>query len=165
MREIRTLGINHAHQVIISDIDDCLIKTSDAIKRAHIKKKSFWMNEDIYNQMSQHVFIDCELTNWGHEINDISRDKDVHIILISAAPIGRFEMIKHLFPLITNVLEGVKPSEKVEYLNQLTKESIYVDDKINVIKEVRNKLITLVNYPKIIGRTKRMNPMTFNKRR
>src|SRR5574343_557491 len=68
---ISLLNIEYNNELIITDVDDCLIKTTESILAHGLTKKDFWFNKDIYESNYISVFKESELTDWGIEFSDL----------------------------------------------------------------------------------------------
>lgn len=147
---IKSLDLVITELRIISDIDDCLFLTSKAIREKGLNKKSFWFNKDVYEANKDYVFNAAELTDWGREFVDLVKNGFKDYILITAAGNRLNILASKLGVASENIIEDLSNDEKVDYLNGTEKESIYVDDKLIVIRGIINHNIIPVNYPKRI---------------
>jgi len=160
---IKSLQIHLPNYLIITDIDDCLIYSSRSIREHGLNKRNFYFDEDLCNEFKYSVFSEAELTEWGVEFFGLI--KSGHIVnykLITAAK-NRIEILCEKFNInASNILENYSDSEKVIWLNSLKENSLYVDDKLKVISQVKNKNIECVNFPK---KSSYMNNIKRNKYR
>jgi len=69
--KIESLNIELDGRRIITDIDDCIIKTTESIQKSGLNKREFWFNSNIYNQNKLSVFNNAVFTNWGKELLSI----------------------------------------------------------------------------------------------
>ena len=146
---IESLGIEYSGIKIITDIDDCLMKTTEAISRANIGKAIFWKFKAVYDANKQAVFGDAELTEWGVEFIDMIRSGTLIDYELITSAHDRAEIICSKFGIESSKIKEAMPDRaKVMMLNGLDCPAIYVDDKSQVISMISNPLVLAVNYPK-----------------
>ncbi len=147
---IKSLNIQYTGEIIITDIDDCLMFTSRAIQKNGFTLKDFWFDEILYTKWKKIVFESVELTEWGIELIDlISKNIIDHaaVIFITAAP-NRFDILKNIYPVtIDNLHEGMSDNEKTNFINNFQKSALYVDDKMAVLDQVDNPLVKKIKFP------------------
>ncbi len=147
---IQSLDIEYNDEFIISDIDDCLIKTSESIRKHKINKRAFYFNNDVYNKNKQAIFLNIELTKWGEEFIELIKNKIITKFILITAAKNRLDLLTKIFPFHRRyIYENMLNEKKIEFLNSFKYRSIYVDDKMKVIKRVTNPLINSINYPKL----------------
>lgn len=148
--KIKSLDIDILKNTIISDIDDCIFFTSKSLEELNIKKTEFWYLDHIFDKYKDEVFNNAQLTEWGKEFKEMVINGFEDYILITSSP-NRTEILKKkLFIDEKKIIQGISDIDKVYFLNEFTKNAIYIDDKLFVIKQIENKKIQSINYPKKI---------------
>lgn len=146
--KINSLNIEYNNELVITDIDDCLMLTTNSIKKHKIRIKSFYKNIAINNKYKESVYMNAELTEWGKEfIKLVSNSVIKNYKLITSAG-NRMDIICKKFGVDAYyVHELVSNKDKVIYLNDLNVKAIYIDDKVIVLNKITNSNIKLINYP------------------
>lgn len=147
--KINSLNIEYNNQRLITDIDDCLIKSSKSIKSLGLDRRNFYLNPDIYSKYKEKVFYNAELTEWGKEFkNMIKSGKLTNYLLLTSAG-ERMYIIINIFDIEPKRLfEGITGSMKVNFLNSLQHNFIYIDDKPLVGITAENTFGTFITYPR-----------------
>jgi hypothetical protein len=150
---INSLNIEYNNELIITDVDDCLMFTSKSIRKHNLRRKSFYMNKVINDKYKHSVYNNAELTEWGREFVDMVSNSIINRYKLITQASNRNDILCNKFNVIaSNVIESMSTIDKAEYLNSLNEKIIYVDDKTRVIKQVCNDKIVFVNYPMFIAR-------------
>lgn len=154
--QIQSLNIEYNNQLLITDIDDCLIKSTESIKRLGLDIKRFYLNHEINFKYKEKVFNQAELTEWGKEFkNMIENGKLTNYILLTSAS-NRKNIIVSIFGIEPDrLIEGMSGLDKVDYLNSIVEPFIYIDDKPLVGIYSDNTKGTFITYPK--RKTKKLN--------
>lgn len=145
---IKSLEIVINDTKIITDIDDCLFLSSKSIRENGLSKRVFWFDEDTYESNKHQVFENAELTEWGKEFIDMVANGFSDYTLITAGRNRTDILINKLGVKEENIIQAMSDEEKADYLNCIEKDCIYVDDKMQVIRELNNANVTPINYPK-----------------
>lgn len=155
---IKTLNIEITDELIVSDIDDCLIKSSGYINAIGYTKRQFYGNKAIYNTYKDNVILNANLTDWGYEfINIIQRGLIPidRLMLITAAK-NRKESIMNRFNLNEQqIVQGMSDEFKIQHLMSINKKLIYVDNKR--FSSPKSELIKMIVYPPNVLINKRVN--------
>jgi hypothetical protein len=153
---IESLGIEYNGEVLITDVDDCLIETSTSVVDHGYTLQEFWFNAPHYNscEIKTAIFQCAQLTQWGSELIRLIGDKKVSKIVFLSSAKGREGMLISRFGVGDMVecggvefLTGYDSNMKIEYLNSISSSSIYVDDRINVIGNISNYFVNAIQYP------------------
>ena len=161
---IKSLNVFITSELIISDVDDCLIQSSKAIKAAGFSPNQFYGDRDLYNVNKDIVFNNADLTDWGSELKHMIDNNQINpdnVVLLTSAS-NRFKSIQNIFKLHRrNVREGILNQDKIKYLSGLTEPAVYVDNKRIWLGVLDNKLVRCINFPKVViqsrTRSKRIN--------
>ncbi|WP_299529065.1 hypothetical protein [Ulvibacterium sp.] len=145
---LHSIDIEYHGQTLITDIDDCLIHTTQSIKDCDLDKRSFWFDDGIYSLYKDEVMSNAEFTAWGYEfLNHSTKATFNEVILLTAAG-DRLAAIKKKFFFndskvldSVKVIEGCADTKKIEFLNDFTDPCIYVDDKPQVVYGIKNPLV------------------------
>ena len=158
MFKIKSLDIEYSRQQVITDIDDCLMLTSNSIKEHGIKMKSFYFNNEIYEANKESVIMNAKLTDWGKEFCELINDKKIPNYLLLTSAKNRIDIIARNFNVEYNCIkENLLNKEKITLLNVIIKPSIYIDDKYKVIKRISNNNVKTIWYPKKAFSRKRLS--------
>lgn len=145
--DIQSLRVRYEGQLLITDIDDCLIKTTKAIEAKGLKKKNFWLNKEIYERYKKEVLYTSELTSWGLEFFEGIKQGLIKNFKLLTSGRERKDLIISRFNLPSECLmEGYSLENKIKYLNDLTIPAIYVDDKTNINVLVLNEKVKVIHY-------------------
>ncbi len=151
---LKPLDIDLNGRLVITDIDDCLIRTTDSILENHLSKRQFWMDQATYQSNKELVFKMAEFTAWGHEFVYALRQGKIKSAVLLTSAKDRLDIIqRELFfddPSVLSrveILEGQTSQMKIDYLNQVKDRSIYVDDKTEVLKLITNKRVEVFQFP------------------
>ena len=133
--KIKSLKIIYKGEPIISDIDDCLIKTSKLLKAKRISKRYMFygMNFDVFKQV--------ELTEWGKDLKELINME--YPVTLWTSGKNRFYILKDLFGS-ENIIEGMSEQDKINGLKYIDEPIIYVDDKR--LKGIHNNNIKHIQY-------------------
>jgi hypothetical protein len=145
---IQSLNITYDNQIIISDVDDCILRTSASIRAHGLRLRQYYYNQDIKDEYMASVTAKSILTGWGNELINMVSDgaiRDCDYTLLTAMA-GRGNLLTDRLG-IDNIIEGMEDWDKITYLNGVNKPCIYVDDKLTVINGVDNPNVTCINYP------------------
>src|SRR5574343_53890 len=117
---ISLLNIEYNNELIITDVDDCLIKTTESILAHGLTKKDFWFNKDIYESNYISVFKESELTDWGIEFSDLIKSNQLtnYEIITSASNRNNY-LCSKLFIDIKHIKEGYSSLEKKTYIKSI----------------------------------------------
>ncbi len=147
--KIESLRIDYKNEFIISDIDDCIFDTTKSIIELGVSRKRFYFDKNFYEQNKHEVFKNAKLTEWGQELIELIDKQIVTKYLLITSASNRLQILCDKLNINKdNVIESMKDSEKLEYLNGVSTQTIYVDDKTKVINNLDNNLIQGINYPK-----------------
>lgn len=153
---IKSLEIEYQGELLISDIDDCLIYTTKSLKSYGFEKRDFWFDEGIYEENKQKVFENAKLTPWGKEFSELKTD--INYLLLTAAP-NRKEIILNRFNIEScKLTESMSDTEKIYYINNIKEKCFYIDDKQRVLNEIINEKVTTIHFPprsRFINKVKR----------
>ena len=132
--KIKSLRINYQGQPIISDIDDCLIKTSKLLRNKRINKRYMFYG---YNMR---IFEQVEITAWGKELKEIIKD---YPVTLWTAGKNRMHILKELFNT-DNIIEGMSDDDKISRLQNINEDVLYVDNKR--LKGIHNNKVKYIIY-------------------
>lgn len=161
---IKSLGIEYNGEVVVTDIDDCLIYTTKSIIKHGIQPKKFYFNDRVNELNKESVVENAELTDWGREfISLVTSGVITNFFLVTSAK-KRLDILVYKFKLYNFLKKGSKRvvqesmsnAEKVAFCNNIKDKTIYVDDKIAVSVNVDNELVTCITYPKMDSRSQRV---------
>ena len=140
-----SLGIEYDGELVVTDVDDCLIATSESIERLGFRKSVFYFSEDVYQANKDNVFNGAVLTDWGKEfVRLVSNGTFKDSILLTAAG-DRLSILSNRFG--TNlIMEDMEDFRKVMYLNDIDVKTIYVDDKKRMSKMISNNNVKVIIY-------------------
>jgi hypothetical protein len=144
--KIQSLNITYDNQIIISDVDDCILRTSASIRAHGLRLRQYYYNQDIKDEYMASVTAKSILTGWGNELINMVNSGAIKEYTLLTAMAGRGKLLSDRLG-INNIREGVEDWEKIDILNSIDKPCIYVDDKLTVINGVYNPNVTCINYP------------------
>lgn len=151
---------------IITDVDDCLFLSSKSIREHGLDKRIFWFNDDVYDKNKNDVFEKAELTAWGRDFVSLVSSGFTNYKLVTAGR-DRIDILTSKLGVDgENVMQSMSDMDKIDYLNYIEEDCIYVDDKLKVIKRLTNANVHPVNYPERMQvYTKRMSNNRYRRRR
>ena len=98
---LKSIWVDYEGQKIITDIDDCLIHTSESIINHRIRNSDFWFKPEIYERNKKKVFMGAELTRWGKEFVELVKDGTIKEWELITAAKARREILTTPFSLST----------------------------------------------------------------
>lgn len=147
---IESLEINYNNEYLITDIDDCLIKSKKEIIKQGFVPKEFYFDEHIYNTNKEIVFNSAELTEWGYEFIELIKNKSIENYLLLTSASNRTNILTKIFGISKeHIYEGYSKQDKILLLESINNESIYVDNSSFVKKNIFNDYVNCIVYPKI----------------
>ena len=146
MIEIKSLKIKCSGSIIVTDVDDCLIQTTIALKALGVNKRDFFFNPDIFEKYKDDIYTPSKLTDWGNELRYMLENKMIGKLTILTSAQGHGDTLGYMFPLAHLILMGVNDEDKETFLNRIKGNALYVDDKQNLFNRL-NGNITCVKYP------------------
>ncbi len=98
---IESLGIEYNGELLITDVDDCLIETSASVVEHGYTLQEFWFNAPDYTscETKTAVFQCAQLTQWGAELVRLIRDNNIKKIVLLSSAKGREKMLISRFGL------------------------------------------------------------------
>jgi len=146
---INSLNREYCNEIIISDIDDCILKSTNSIRSHSLTNKEFYFNDHTYNEYKERVFMSAELSEWGKELISLIKDGTFKKVILLTAAKERSYILSQRLPMDKIELhENMPDMEKVQFMSKIQDKCIYVDDKMNVLYSILNKNITKIHYPR-----------------
>lgn len=144
---IKSLNIEYYGQKIITDIDNCVIMTSEAIAKHGLNEHKFWYDPETYEKNKFWVFKDARLTDWGKELLELIVSGVVTNYEFLTAARNRLVIISEKLGVDkSRIKQAYSDENKIKYLNQICVECIYVDDISKVINGLTNSNVYPVIY-------------------
>jgi hypothetical protein len=143
---IKSLKFKYDNQLIICDVDVCILRTSASIRAHGLRLRQYYYNQDIKDEYMASVTAKSILTGWGVELINMVNSGAIKEYTLLTAMAGRGKHLSDRLAL-DKIIEGMEDWDKIAYLNGVNKPCIYVDDKLTVINGVYNPNVTCINYP------------------
>ena len=147
MKSLRVKSINYSgiDRLIVTDFDNCLIKTNDAVFSAGYNNKDFHFNKDISVAEKMKVYKEAELTEWGKELICLVRQGVK--CMVTTSNLLSCDLIADILGISSNIIcTNQTTNYKIDFLNSILIPFIYVDDISIVIKAVKNENGVLIQY-------------------
>ena len=157
---IESLGIHYEGQMIITDIDDCVLLTSNSIRELGLDKESFWFNASLYNQYKDLVTMNAIITPWGIELLNLIKNGIVEKFAFITHAKDRSWILCSMFKINpVHILEAISPSQRIEWINAYKDPVIYVDNNDLAINSIINPNAITVMYPLLNKKYNKPKPL------
>lgn len=148
---IESLKIEYNGELIITDVDDCLMKSRSSIIKHGFRPKNFYFNEKVYNENKEKIFKDAELTEWGREFISLTKNRLINNFILLTSAENRNLILEQKFNISNSIIkEGFSKLKKVEFLNSIDDECLYIDNSSFVKSNLKKDNIKCIIYPNII---------------
>ena len=126
-------------QMVITDVDDCLILTTESLKAHGVSKKTFYFDMTVYEQHKHRIFYSATITPWGREFMMMVKARKIRNYMVITAARNRADILHSIFGIDKRFeKEDMSNKDKVLYLNSIREPFIYVDDKNDIINKIDN---------------------------
>ena len=146
MTHIQSLNLDYNGEIVITDIDNCLIDTDGAIREWGLTRYRYWFNEQTYQANKYNVTMSANITNWGREFLDLINNGTIQDYKLFTVGGDRADILEEKLTGINTMLlfEDMQEIAKAAYLNRMSLPTIYVDDRKEVSKLVYNKNVKCI---------------------